>query len=172
MEYVILVDRDDRPLGKMEKMEAHEKGLLHRAFSIFLFNKKAELMLQQRAYSKYHSGGLWTNTCCSHPRADEELESATSRRLQEELGISAEVTKAFSFIYRAELDKKLIEHEFDHVFLGEFDGIPVLNKEEVADFRYISKKELEEELAQNPDKFTEWFKIALPEVISHWPDPS
>ncbi len=168
MEHVILVNNQDDSIGTMEKMEAHEKGVLHRAFSVFLFNEKGEMLLQQRAKSKYHSGGLWTNTCCSHPRPEESTLNAASRRLIEEMGIKAEVHEIFQFIYRAELDQGLIEHELDHVFFGHFDGEFEINKEEVESARYISKEELILEVDQTPENFTEWFKIALPEVLKHW----
>ena len=131
MENVILVNKDDCEVGVMEKMEAHQKGLLHRAFSVFLFNKKGEILLQQRAKHKYHSGGLWTNTCCSHPRPGESLSKATQRRLREEMGIKCEMRPAFSFIYKKKFANGLTEHELDHVFLGRFDGTPEINKEEV-----------------------------------------
>ena len=172
MENVILVDENDQPLGQMEKLKAHEQGLLHRAFSVFLFNKKGELLLQKRAKAKYHSGGLWTNTCCSHPRVDEDLLAAVSRRLDEEMGVKANVEEVFSFIYKAVLDKGLTEHELDHVFFGRFEGEPTINLQEVEDFKYISKTDLVTDLDQNPEQYTEWFKIAMPEVVKRWPDHS
>ena len=168
MEHVILVNEQDECLGTMEKMEAHEKALLHRAFSVFLFNEKGEMLLQQRAIQKYHSGGLWTNTCCSHPRPEEESLDAAKRRLVEEMGIVADVKEMFHFIYRAELDQGLTEHELDHVFFGRFNGDFEINKEEVEATRYISKENLLKEVEEAPEQFTEWFKIALPEVMSHW----
>ena len=168
MEEVVLVNEADEELGTMEKMEAHEKGILHRAFSVFLFNDEGEMLLQQRAFEKYHSGGLWTNTCCSHPRPNENTKNAAIRRLVEEMGIEAEIEEVFSFTYKAELDKGMIEHELDHVFFGSFSGELTPNPEEVADYRYVSREILLDELRRNPEKFTEWFKIALPEVLKIW----
>mmetsp|Transcript_39191 Transcript_39191/g.51272 ORF Transcript_39191/g.51272 Transcript_39191/m.51272 type:complete len:175 (-) Transcript_39191:175-699(-) len=164
MEYVILVDEKDQEIGSMEKMEAHEKGRLHRAFSIFLFNNKNELLLQQRAHSKYHSGGLWTNTCCSHPRKGETVLEASNRRLMEEMGIEAEMNQVFSFIYKAELDNELTEHELDHVVFGSFNGEPEINPEEVAAWKYMSMNEIEADMKVNPQDYTSWFKIVFDEV--------
>ena len=165
MERVILVDENDNPLGTMEKMEAHEKGVLHRAFSVFIFNNKGEMLLQQRAFSKYHSGGLWTNTCCSHPREGEPTINAAHRRLQEEMGFDCDIEKVFDFIYKKELDQGLTEHELDHVFIGEFEGEVCFNKEEVNAYAYISIQNLLEEVSQRPQQYTEWFKICLNEVV-------
>lgn len=160
MGMVILVDEQDRAIGQMEKMQAHRLGVLHRAFSVFILNSRGEILLQQRALSKYHSGGLWTNTCCSHPFPGEEIKNAAVRRLKEEMGLeNINLTHSGSFIYRAELDKGLIEHEFDHVFYGYCDTDPVLNREEVEAFRWISPKELRKELEENPEHFTIWFRI-------------
>jgi isopentenyl-diphosphate Delta-isomerase len=165
MERVVLVDENDTPLGTMEKMEAHEKGVLHRAFSVFIFNSNGEMLLQQRAFSKYHSGGLWTNTCCSHPREGEPTIEAAHRRLQEEMGFDCEIEKAFDFIYKRELDQGLTEHELDHVFIGEFEGEVRFNKEEVNAYTYTPVQDVLEGVAQNPDNYTEWFKICLNEVV-------
>jgi len=165
MERVILVDENDNPLGTMEKMEAHEKGVLHRAFSVFIFNNKGEMLLQQRAFSKYHSGGLWTNTCCSHPREGEPTIGAAHRRLQEEMGFDCEIEKVFDFIYKKTLDRGLTEHELDHVFIGEFEGEVCFNKEEVNAYVYTPVQDVLEGVAQNPDNYTEWFKICLSEVV-------
>ena len=165
MERVILVDKDDTPQGTMEKMEAHEKGVLHRAFSVFIFNSNGEMLLQQRAFSKYHSGGLWTNTCCSHPREGEATIEAAHRRLQEEMGFDCEIKKAFDFIYKKELDKGLTEHELDHVFIGEFEGEFCFNPEEVNAVVYMPVKDVLNEVEQAPENYTEWFKICLSEVI-------
>lgn len=165
MELLILVDENDQEIGSMEKMEVHEKGLLHRAFSILIFNSKNEMLLQQRALSKYHSGGLWTNTCCSHPRKDESILQAANRRLQEEMGFSTELEAKFSFIYRAELDQKMIEHELDHVFLGTFESDFQFNREEVMDYRWISIPDLIQEIQDSPNTFTEWFKILMVEYL-------
>ena len=165
MERVVLVDEKDNPLGTMEKMEAHEKGVLHRAFSVFIFNNNGEMLLQQRAFSKYHSGGLWTNTCCSHPREGEKTIEAAHRRLQEEMGFDCKIEKVFDFIYKKKLDKGLIEHELDHVFIGEFDGEVCFNKEEVNAYVYVPVQVVLEEVNQQPEKYTEWFKICLDEVV-------
>jgi isopentenyl-diphosphate delta-isomerase len=159
MEKVILVAENDEAIGEMEKMEAHKKGLLHRAFSVFIFNTKGELLLQQRALDKYHSGGLWTNTCCSHPRPGENTIDAAIRRLREEMGMETEIQPLFSFIYRAEFDNDLIEHEFDHVFSGVSDLLPIINKDEVASWKYISMEDLTADMETNPTNYTAWFKI-------------
>lgn len=164
-EEVVLVDEHDREVGTMEKMEAHRKGLLHRAFSVFIFNTKGEMLLQQRALTKYHSGGLWTNTCCSHPRHGEPLETAAKRRLIEEMGLDCEIVAAFSFTYKASLDNDLIEHELDHVFTGVSDTPPKLNPDEAASHQYISPARLLKWVEDEPEAFTEWFKICLPRVI-------
>jgi len=163
MEKVILVNESDREIGLMEKMEAHEKGLLHRAFSVFIFNSKGELLLQRRAANKYHSGGLWTNTCCSHPRPDETNLEGAQRRLLEEMGISTELNHLFHFIYKAKLDHELTEHELDHVFIGTCDSPPVLNREEAEDFKYVTPDELEKLIEDAPDEYTVWFKIIFRE---------
>lgn len=165
MEQVILVNEKDEQIGLMEKMEAHRKALLHRAFSVFLFNENDELLLQRRALSKYHSGGLWTNTCCSHQREGESSIEAGKRRLKEEMGIEAELNNAFEFIYRAELDNDLTEHELDHVLFGSFSGDPAPNPEEVCEWRYTSLQNIQEEIEKEPQKFTEWFKICFKEVV-------
>lgn len=165
MEQVILVDLDDCEIGVMEKMEAHKQAVLHRAFSVFLFNPQGKMLLQQRALTKYHSAGLWTNTCCSHPRPGEILENAVSRRLMEEMGISAKVSKVFDFIYQAELPDHLNEHEFDHVFIGNFDDEVRPNHLEVANFVYQSIEEIADNLQSHPEKYTVWFKIAFPKVV-------
>lgn len=167
MEHVILVDTNDTPIGTMEKMEAHEKGLLHRAFSILLFNKQGELLIQKRASSKYHSAGLWTNTCCSHPLPEESMEDATQRKLFQELGITGiSLEFAYKFIYKASLDKDLMEHECDYVFIGQFDGVPVANPSEVEDWKFQDLQTLRAELQEHPALFTEWFKLILhhPEI--------
>lgn len=158
---VILVNAHDEEVGIMEKMEAHRRGVLHRALSVLLFNSKGEILLQKRSASKYHSAGLWTNTCCSHPKPNELIEAAVERRLQEEMGIKAECTFAFKFVYEKAMDNDLIEHELDHVFTGLFDGIPVINLEEVEDWKFISMENLKEEIARHPEKFTFWFKLIV-----------
>ena len=163
-EKVILVDKKDWPLGEMEKMEAHKKAVLHRAFSIFIFNDKNELMLQRRALSKYHSPGLWTNTCCSHPRPGEEVLEAGHRRLQEEMGFDCELHKIFDFIYKAELDQGLTEHEFDHVLFGRFNQDPAINPDEVDDWKWMNMEELAADMEAHADKYTVWFRIAFERV--------
>ena len=166
MEEVILVNDKDKVLGYMEKQEAHIKGLMHRAFSIFVFNDKNELLLQKRAIEKYHSGGLWTNTCCSHPRKNESNIEAAYRRLNEEMGISCQLNKVFTFTYKAVLDKGLTEHEFDHVFFGFTNDKPKINLDEVADYKYISIPNLEKMVSTKPEIFTEWFLICFPKIIN------
>jgi isopentenyl-diphosphate Delta-isomerase len=166
-EKVILVDENDNELGLMEKMQAHEKGLLHRAFSVFVFNSKNELMLQQRSDEKYHSGGLWTNTCCSHPRHGESVESAAHRRLVEEMGFNCELNHQFSFIYKAHLDNNLTEHELDHVFFGFYDGAPLFNTDEVKAWKFESIEFIKEDIALCPEKYTAWFKIIFKRVEDH-----
>ena len=161
IEKVILVDENDNQVGLMPKLEAHQKGLLHRAFSIFIFNSKYELLLQKRASSKYHSGGLWTNTCCSHPREGEEILDAANRRLIEEMGIETSLRKVHDFIYKAELDNNLTEHEFDHVFYGIYNEDPIINKDEADDFKWIDMDSLNEDIKTNGDNYTIWFKIAF-----------
>ena len=158
-EMVILVDKDDNELGLMEKLEVHQKGLLHRAFSVFLLNDSNQLLLQKRALDKYHSPGLWTNTCCSHPRKNEKTIVAAHRRLFEEMGIKSELKLFTSFIYKAEFDNGLIEHEFDHVIVGNFVGNPVINQLEVCDWKWEDLDLLKENLKTYPDDYTEWFKI-------------
>jgi isopentenyl-diphosphate delta-isomerase len=160
-EKVILVDSNDNSLGLMEKMKAHELGFLHRAFSVFIFNSQAEIMLQQRAHSKYHSGGLWTNTCCSHPREGETVEQAGLRRLREEMGFETELIYGFSFIYKAILDDGLIEHELDHVLIGFYDGQPSINTDEVQSWRWVSFEQLKSDIETKPNEYTAWFKIIL-----------
>jgi isopentenyl-diphosphate Delta-isomerase len=161
MAEVILVDTEDNAIGTMEKMEAHEKGLLHRAFSVLVFNSKGELLIQKRASSKYHSGGLWTNTCCSHPSPHESIEQAAKRRLKEEMGIEVQPTFAYKFIYKTNLDKNLIEHEVDHVLTAQFDGAPLVNEAEVEDWKYVNLKDLQSDVQINPHLYTEWFKLIL-----------
>jgi isopentenyl-diphosphate Delta-isomerase len=163
-QFVILVNEQDEEVGVMEKMEVHEKGLLHRAFSVFVFNTKGEMLLQRRALTKYHSGGLWTNTCCSHPMPNEEVEVAAHRRLQEELGFDCQLNKEFTFVYQATFDNGLIEYEYDHVLIGTTEEQCVLNKEEVEDVCYKSINAIKEEMQLYPMHFTEWFKIALPKL--------
>lgn len=164
-EYVVLVDELDNKVGLMEKMEAHINPTLHRAFSIFIFNSKNEMLLQQRALSKYHTPGLWTNTCCSHPRDGESLHDATKRRLQEEMGMQCELKEAFSFIYKADVMQGLVEHEFDHVFIGTSDNLPIINKDEVESFRYDTVENIKADIERNPQNYTAWFKIAFDKLL-------
>lgn len=162
---IILVDEKDRETGTEEKMKAHREGKLHRAFSIFLFNSQGEMLLQRRAKSKYHCGSLWSNTCCSHPRKGEMLESAAHRRLMEEMGIDCEIKEVFSFIYSAKFENGLIENELDHVFIGRFDGEPKPNPEEVDECKWVSIIELMNDVNENPKSYTPWFKIILGKKI-------
>ena len=164
MEKVILVNELDEPIGEMEKMEAHEKGVLHRAFSVFIFNDKNELLLQKRASSKYHSGGLWSNSCCSHPRSGESIVDAGKRRLVEEMGFSVPLDAVFSFIYKAELDNSLTEHELDHVLIGRYNDAPEMNLDEVEDWDYVDLESLESDMSDHPENYTEWFKIIFDRV--------
>lgn len=161
MEQVILVDIHDNSVGTEEKIKAHELALLHRAFSVFVFNKKGELMIQRRALHKYHSPGLWTNTCCSHPRPGENTMDAAHRRLQEEMGFDCKLDWKFSFIYKAPFDNGLTEHEFDHVFIGSFNHDPIINPEEVDSWKWIKIDDLMEDVKKNPEVYTVWFRIAL-----------
>ncbi|WP_300673031.1 isopentenyl-diphosphate Delta-isomerase [Soonwooa sp.] len=166
-ERVVLVNPQDEVLGLMEKMQAHENALLHRAFSVFLFNDKGEMLLQQRAAGKYHSPLQWTNACCSHPRENESYLDAAKRRLQEELGISSDLTERFHFLYKADVGQGLWEHELDYVFTGEYNGEFALNAEEVAAIKYISIDELKQEIEEFPERYTEWFKIIWDEYRNH-----
>jgi len=161
MEKVILVNDRDEEVGLMEKFEAHRKGLLHRAFSILIFNSNGEMLLQKRAKTKYHSGGLWTNACCSHPLPGESMKDATRRKLLQEMGIDIATEFAFSFQYRAELDNDLVENELDHVFIGTYNNNPIANRNEVEDWKYVSIDMLKGEMFVSPEKFTSWFKLIL-----------
>ena len=166
IEKEILVDRFDNEDGTMEKMEAHRYGgTLHRAFSVFIFNAAGEMLLQQRAHSKYHSGGLFTNTCCSHPRPHEVISEAANRRLDEEMGMSCELQEIFSFEYKAELDHGLTEWELDHVLIGKSDKHPVINPLEVASFDYVNVDWLLKDLVSRPNRYTAWFKASVEKVI-------
>lgn len=166
-EKVILVNEKDEQIGTMEKIEAHEKALLHRAFSVFVFNDKKELMIQQRALSKYHSPGLWTNTCCSHQRVGESNIEAGKRRLQEEMGFTTDLKDTISFIYKAPFDNGLTEHEYDHILVGSFEGTPNLNPDEVAAWKWMSLEDIEKDMQENPGIYTEWFKIIFEKYYSH-----
>lgn len=166
IEEVILVDANDEAIGTMEKIEAHEKGLLHRAFSILLVNERGEMLLQQRALEKYHSPGLWTNACCSHPRPEESNLAAANRRLKEELGMSVELTEIFQFTYQAELEEGLIEHEIDHVFFGVTNVNPKPNLAEVMSFKWINLFELQQDIIAHPEKYTAWFNLLMVDYFS------
>ena len=166
-EQVILVNEKDEQIGLMPKMEAHEKALLHRAFSVFVFNDRNELMIQQRAKGKYHSPGLWTNTCCSHQREGETNIEAGKRRLQEEMGFTTDLKDTISFIYKAPFDNGLTEHEFDHILVGNYDGEPDLNPEEAEAYKWVSLEELKKDMEQNPGEYTEWFKIIFDKYYKH-----
>ena len=166
-EYVVLVDNQDNQIGLMEKQSAHVNPTLHRAFSIFIFNSKGEMLLQQRALTKYHTPGLWTNTCCSHPRDGESLQDATKRRLMEEMGMECELKEAFSFIYKADVMQGLIEHEFDHVFVGTTDVTPIINREEVESYKYETVANIAKDIEKNPANYTAWFKIAFAKLAEN-----
>jgi isopentenyl-diphosphate delta-isomerase len=167
LDKLILVDEHDMPVGTIGKMEAHQKALLHRAFSVFIFNSKGEMLLQQRALNKYHSGGLWTNACCSHPYEGQETGAAAEKRLQEEMGFTVALNKAFDFVYKAPFDNGLTEYEFDHVFAGIYEGIITPDASEVADYCYMSMQDIKNSLQSHPKKYTEWFKIAFPKMESY-----
>ena len=166
-ELVILVDQEDNKIGLMPKMEAHEKALLHRAFSVFIFNKNKELMLQQRALHKYHSPGLWTNTCCSHQRDGEDNIVAGKRRLQEEMGFSVPLKETTSFIYKAPFENGLTEHELDHILVGHYDGEPIINEDEVASWKWMSLEAVKEDMSMHPKVYTAWFKIIFEKFYKH-----
>jgi len=167
VEYVILVNNNDQSLGAMEKMEAHEKGVMHRAFSVFIFSNDGKMLLQKRADEKYHSAGKWSNTACSHPRTDEKTIDAAHRRLEEEMGFDCEIDEAFSFVYKAHVGDGLIEHEYDHVFVGRSDTKPSPDPDEVSDWKYVDLDWLMDDLENNPDDYTVWFKIAVKELKKH-----
>jgi isopentenyl-diphosphate delta-isomerase len=167
MEMVILVDHNDVAIGTMEKMEAHRRGELHRAFSVLVFNSKGEILLQKRALRKYHSGGLWTNACCSHPQPGEKMEDAARRRLKEEMGIDLLPEYAYKFIYKTDLDQNLVEHEYDHVYKATFNGEPAINKAEVADWKFVDLAWLKTDVARNPEAYTYWFKLILSHPALH-----
>ena len=166
-EKVVLVDENDIEVGTMPKMEAHQKALLHRAISVFIFNEKGEWLLQRRALSKYHSSGLWSNAACTHPRPNESYLKAAERRLLEEMGLQCELTDLFNFIYKEKLDNELTEHELDHVFIGYSEEVPNYNAEEVCDFKYIDFDELANDIREQADKYTYWFKHVYEKVQKH-----
>jgi isopentenyl-diphosphate delta-isomerase len=167
-EYVILVNENDEIIGQMEKIEAHEKAVLHRAFSVFILNNKNEIMLQQRARSKYHSPLLWTNTCCSHQRINETNIEAGKRRLVEEMGFETELKELFHFIYKAPFDNGLTEHELDHVMIGYYNGEPNINLEEVEHWQWMSIDNIKNDMQQNPQNYTVWFKIIFEQFSQHF----
>ncbi|PWL37294.1 isopentenyl-diphosphate delta-isomerase [Flagellimonas aquimarina] len=166
-ENVILVNENDEPIGLMPKMEAHEKAVLHRAFSVFIMNNKGETMLQQRAKDKYHSPLLWTNTCCSHQREGEANVEAGKRRLQEEMGFTTELKELLSFIYKAPFDNGLTEHELDHVMIGYYDENPIINPSEVEDWKWMHPSDIKKDISTNPDDYTAWFKIIFERFYAH-----
>lgn len=166
---IVLVDKDDRGVGKAEKMAVHKKGLLHRAFSVLVFNSKGELLLQQRAKEKYHCGGLWTNTCCSHPRKGETVSQAAHRRLLEEMGVDCELEEIFSFSYRVDFPNGLTENELDHVLIGKSDSRPKPDPKEVEQWKWINLKTLRTEIRKNPEIYTYWFKVLLEKLPEKLP---
>lgn len=167
MEQVVLVDTKDNAIGQMEKLEAHKKGALHRAFSVLIFNDKGEMLLQKRAESKYHSGGLWTNACCSHPRPEEDTTQAAKRRLQEEIGLDLTPRFVYKFIYKTDFNNDLIEHELDYVFIGEHNGAPSINTDEVSDWKYMAINDLKKDIIEHPEQYTVWFKIIVENIDKH-----
>lgn len=166
-EKVILVNENDEQIGLMPKLEAHEKALLHRAFSVFILNDKKEVMLQQRAHHKYHSPGLWTNTCCSHQREGENNIEAGTRRLKEEMGFVTPLKETISFIYKAPFDNGLTEHELDHVLVGHYENDPVINPGEVADWKWMSIDDVKKDIETDPESYTAWFKIIFDKFYEH-----
>ena len=166
-EQVILVDENDAEAGIMEKIEAHRRGLLHRAISVFIVDSKGRWLLQRRAENKYHSNSLWTNTCCSHPMPQESSADAAKRRLHQEMGLECELTELFRFTYREDLDNGLTEHELDHVFTGVTDSLPEINREEVMEYRYMNYNDLEADVAARPENYTVWFRIIFSKVNDH-----
>lgn len=160
-EQVILVNERDEKIGLMPKLEAHQKGILHRAFSVFIINDNNELMLQQRAMNKYHSPGLWTNTCCSHQRDGETSVEAGKRRLEEEMGFNTPLKETGSIIYKAPFDNGLTEHELDHILIGNFNGIPEINQAEVSSWKWMTLEQIQKDIRINPDDYTAWFKIII-----------
>lgn len=165
IDYVILVDEQDNDIGVMEKLQAHQLGVLHRAFSVFIFNDKEQLLLQQRSFTKYHSAGLWTNTCCSHPRPNETIKDAANRRLFEEMGMSCDLKIKTNFIYKTSFENGLIEHELDYVLIGSSNQNPHINQDEVADYKWASISDIKTDIISNPNQYTSWFKIALERVF-------
>jgi isopentenyl-diphosphate delta-isomerase len=166
MTKVILVDEQDNEIGRMEKLEAHQKGMLHRAFSVLIMNSNGEMLIQKRASGKYHSGGLWSNACCSHPVGKSPIDQEARERLINEMGIDTPLSFQYDFIYKVDLENNLIEHELDYVFLGYFDAAPKINKEEVEDWKYISIQKLQDDVHANPEKYSYWFRL----ILNRWPN--
>lgn len=162
---IILVDENDKAIGYGEKMQVHKEGKLHRCFSILIFNDKKEMLLQKRAEDKYHCGGLWTNACCSHPYKGEDIEKSALKRLNEEMGFTCDLKEIFSFTYKVEFDNGLTEHEFDHVFIGTYNSDPIINTEEVSEFKWINLDDLAMDIKNNHLKYSEWFKIMLDKLL-------
>lgn len=169
---IILVDEKDNEIGHLSKLEVHQKGLLHRAFSILVFNSEGEVLIQKRAQNKYHSANLWTNTCCSHPKKGETTEEAVHRRLQEEMGFDCTLNFAYKFIYKTELENDLIEHEFDHVYIGEFNGEIHPNYSEISDYKWIKLSDLRNEILFSPEKYTYWFRLIVNEHLKSFYFPN
>lgn len=165
MEEVIYVDEQDKEIGKGEKLAAHQKGVLHRAISVFIFNSKGELMLQKRAKHKYHSAGLWSNTCCSHPRPGEDIRAAAKRRLKEEMGLTVSFSHVSHLLYKVTFDNGLTEHEYDHMFVGETDTAPTLNPDEAEDWKWMSPEAVAKDIEQHPEEYSYWFKLALEDIL-------
>ncbi|MCA1763168.1 MAG: isopentenyl-diphosphate Delta-isomerase [Cryomorphaceae bacterium] len=165
--HVILVDSNDNKIGVMEKIEAHRKGLLHRAFSVFLFNEEGEMLIHKRADVKYHCGGLWTNACCSHPQDEQSIEENIQQKLMQEMGITCPVEKAFDFVYRSELENGLTEYEYDHVYIGTFCDAPNPNPDEVSDWKYVSLGQIQRDLENSPEIFTPWFQLLYSPLAAH-----
>ncbi len=163
---LILVNTKDEPVGKMEKMKVHQLGLLHRAYSVFIFDDQGRMLLQKRAKEKYHGGGLWTNACCSHPGENDSIQQAAEKRLLEELGFTTSLLKAFEFTYQARVENSLTENEYDHVFVGKYDGLIVPKRTEVEDYKYCHMVNIDADIKLKPDHFTSWFKIAFPKMKS------
>jgi len=171
MEQVILVNSKDHEIGQAEKLDAHERGLLHRAFSVLILNSSGQMLLQKRAEGKYHSGGLWTNACCSHPRPNENTADAAKRRLMEEMGIELSPTFVYKFVYKTELDNNLIEHELDHVFIGHYDGEPSLDSKEASDWKFEDIEKIKSDIDSNPENYTIWFRIIMENIDRHLAQP-
>lgn len=164
---VLLVDINDNEIGVEYKEDAHKKPMLHRAFSVYLYNDKKQMLIQKRALHKYHSPGLWANACCSHPRKGENVKYSAKERMIDEIGVSTEIKELFSFIYLNKFNEELYEYEYDHVFVGEYNGDVLLNKEEASETKWIDLDELEEDLVSNPLKYSSWFIISAPRVIEY-----